>query len=74
MPGIFLTFVTKNGSGRYQVLTDAITLKSGATVVFDADGSALIVHASADDNTSDPAGNSGDRVACGVITAGQPKK
>lgn len=67
-------YVAKDGSGRYEVLTDAITLKPGPTSIFDADGSALVIHASADDNMSDPAGNSGDRVACGVITAGQPKK
>jgi len=30
-------------------------------------GSALVIHAGADDYTSDPAGNSGDRIACGVI-------
>lgn len=33
----------------------------------DADGSAIVVHATADDQRSDPAGNSGARVACGVI-------
>jgi hypothetical protein len=32
----------------------------------DADGSAIIIHITADDNITDPAGNSGDRVACGV--------
>jgi Cu-Zn family superoxide dismutase len=37
--------------------------------VFDTDGSAIVVHAGADDNSSDPAGNSGDRVACGIIVA-----
>ncbi len=35
--------------------------------LFDADGSALVIHAKADDQKSDPAGDSGDRVACGVI-------
>jgi superoxide dismutase, Cu-Zn family len=67
-------YVTKNGSGRYEALTDAITLKSGSSAIFDADGSAIVIHASADDNTSDPAGNSGDRIACGVITAGKAKR
>jgi superoxide dismutase, Cu-Zn family len=67
-------YIAKDGSGRYEVLTDGITLKPGTTSIFGADGSALVIHASADDNMSDPAGNSGDRVACGVITAGQPKK
>ena len=33
----------------------------------DADGSALVIHEKADDQKSDPAGNSGARVACGVI-------
>jgi superoxide dismutase, Cu-Zn family len=67
-------FVAKNGSGRYQVLTDMITLKAGELSVFDSDGSALVIHAGVDDYTTDPAGNAGDRAACGVITAGQPKK
>ena len=35
--------------------------------LFDADGAALVVHASADDQRSEPSGNSGGRVACGVI-------
>ena len=36
--------------------------------VFDADGSALVIHAGADDYKSDPTGNAGDRIACGVIS------
>jgi superoxide dismutase, Cu-Zn family len=67
-------YVAKDGSGRYATLTDGITLKTGATSVLDADGSALVIHAGFDDDTTDPAGNAGDRAACGVITAGQPKK
>lgn len=35
--------------------------------VFDADGSALVIHAAADDYKTDPTGNAGDRIACGVI-------
>jgi superoxide dismutase, Cu-Zn family len=35
--------------------------------LFDADGAALIIHANADDDRSDPSGNSGGRIACGVI-------
>jgi Cu-Zn family superoxide dismutase len=37
--------------------------------LMDADGSAFVVHATKDDQTSDPSGNSGDRIACGVFTA-----
>ena len=35
----------------------------------DQDGSALVIHANADDHTSQPIGGAGDRVACGVIGA-----
>jgi len=36
--------------------------------LFDADGTAIVVHAGADDYRTDPSGSSGDRVACGVLT------
>src|SRR5213594_1312066 len=61
-------YVNKDGVGRYEVLMDNISLGSGETSIFYADGSAVVVHASPDDTTTDPAGNSGDRIACGVIT------
>lgn len=38
--------------------------------LFDADGSAIVVHASADDYRTDPSGNSGSRIACGVLRRG----
>jgi superoxide dismutase, Cu-Zn family len=60
--------VAKDGSGHYEVLTDGITLAAGTTSIFDADGSAVVVHAGVDDNVTDPTGNAGDRAACGVIS------
>jgi Cu-Zn family superoxide dismutase len=36
--------------------------------LLDADGSALVIHSGADDYQTDPAGNAGDRIACGVVT------
>ena len=44
----------------------------GATMAgrMDADGSAFVVHAGPDDMMTDPAGNSGGRIACGVFQAG----
>jgi Cu-Zn family superoxide dismutase len=38
--------------------------------LFDADGTALVIHQNADDQRSDPTGNSGARIACGVIERG----
>lgn len=40
--------------------------------LLDADGAAFVIHAGPDDMKSDPAGNSGARVACGVIRVGAP--
>jgi superoxide dismutase, Cu-Zn family len=36
--------------------------------LFDADGTAVVVHADPDDYRTDPSGNSGPRIACGVLT------
>ena len=36
--------------------------------LLDKDGAALVIHAKEDDEVTDPAGNSGDRVICGVVT------
>jgi Cu-Zn family superoxide dismutase len=61
--------VAKDGSGRFEVLTDGFTLRAGPLSVFDADGGALVIHAGVDDYATDPTGNAGDRAACGLIVA-----
>ena len=52
--------------------TLSYTLGGGATFagLLDGDGSAFVVHAGPDDQLTDPSGNSGDRIACGVFSAG----
>jgi Cu-Zn family superoxide dismutase len=68
--------VPQSGDLSVEVLNAAVTLDKGKpNSLFDADGSALVVHATADDYRSDPAGNAGDRIACGVIQeSGAAKK
>jgi Cu-Zn family superoxide dismutase len=61
--------VPSNGDLAVEILNTDITLEKGRpNSVFDPDGSALVIHANADDYKSDPAGNAGGRIACGVIT------
>jgi superoxide dismutase, Cu-Zn family len=67
-------YVNQDGVGRYEALLGSMTLSSSETSIFDADGSAIVIHTAADDNRTDPAGNSGDRIACGVITKATAKK
>jgi Cu-Zn family superoxide dismutase len=47
-----------------------VTLGSGSHSLFSNGGTALMIHAQPDDMKTDPAGNAGDRIACGVITQG----
>jgi superoxide dismutase, Cu-Zn family len=60
-------FAAADGSLHASVLTNAFALGNGKKSIFDRDGAALVVHAKGDDYASQPAGNSGDRIACGVI-------
>jgi Cu-Zn family superoxide dismutase len=56
------------GNVRVDLFSDRVTLGTGPTSLLDVDGSSIVIHATADDYATDPAGNSGARVACGVIT------
>lgn len=59
--------VAADGTSKATVMASNVTLGTGANSVFANGGTALVIHATADDMKSDPAGNAGARVACGVI-------
>jgi Cu-Zn family superoxide dismutase len=62
--------VLQSGELTVEVLNPAVTLEKGKpNSLFDADGSSIVIHDKPDDYKSDPAGNAGDRIACGVIQA-----
>ena len=58
--------VPESGAVQIEVLNSTVALTEAS--LLDTDGSAIVIHASADDYKTDPAGNAGDRIACGVIT------
>ncbi|HXQ27191.1 MAG TPA: superoxide dismutase family protein [Candidatus Acidoferrales bacterium] len=60
--------VGANGKGSATFVDTSVTLGDGANSLFHDGGTSLVIHAKADDLMSDPSGNSGDRIACGVIT------
>lgn len=60
--------VAQNGTAKTTVTDSSVTLGEGASSVFSNGGTALMVHEKADDMKTDPAGNAGSRIACGVIT------
>jgi superoxide dismutase, Cu-Zn family len=59
--------VGADGTARVTVTNKQVTLGAGANSLFANGGTSLVIHAKADDMKTDPAGNAGDRIACGVI-------
>jgi superoxide dismutase, Cu-Zn family len=62
--------VKDNGTVKVTLMNKDVTLDPSApNSVFANGGTAIIVHAKADDMKTDPTGNAGDRIACGTVTA-----
>lgn len=60
--------VASDGTVDVEFVTGVVTLKKGeANSLLKKKGTSLVIHADADDYVTDPAGNSGARIACGVI-------
>jgi Cu-Zn family superoxide dismutase len=60
--------VGAKGTVKTTVTDSRVTMGADAHSIFSNGGTALVIHAKADDMKTDPAGNAGDRIACGVIT------
>jgi Cu-Zn family superoxide dismutase len=59
--------VAANGTAKVTVVNKAVTMADGANSIYANGGTALMIHAAADDMKTDPGGAAGDRIACGVI-------
>ena len=59
--------IPSSGIGKVAFSTNRVSLTPGTASLFDSDGSSLVIHASADDQATNPSGNSGARIACGVV-------
>jgi superoxide dismutase, Cu-Zn family len=59
--------VPEKSSMTMEFMAPQLSLTRGKNALMDADGSALVIHAAEDDYRSDPAGESGDRIACGIV-------
>jgi superoxide dismutase, Cu-Zn family len=59
--------VGSDGTAKLTVINKTVTLGAGPNSVFANGGTSLVIHAKPDDMKSDPAGNAGDRIACGII-------
>jgi Cu-Zn family superoxide dismutase len=60
--------VDSKGKADAKVEDKDVTLGDGANSLFSNGGTAIVIHAKADDYKTDPSGASGDRIACGAVT------
>jgi Cu-Zn family superoxide dismutase len=60
-------YAYSDGSAQAEMFVDGVSLSGGKINLLDADGSAIVVHASPDDHMSQPIGGAGARVACAVL-------
>jgi len=59
--------VGPDGTAKVSVVAPNVTLGDGPNSLFHPEGTALVIHEKADDYMTDPAGNAGARIACGVV-------
>jgi Cu-Zn family superoxide dismutase len=59
--------VLPDGTVELTITVPGVTLRPGRNSLLRPEGASLVIHADPDDGKSDPAGNSGPRIACGII-------
>lgn len=59
--------VKENGKAEGILIDDDVTLGPGSNSLFQPEGTSLVIHADRDDYKTDPSGNSGTRIACGLV-------
>lgn len=59
--------VGPDGTAQVEMHTPWVSLHGGQAALLDRDGSALVIHANADDHITQPIGGAGDRIACGAL-------
>jgi len=59
--------VGADGKGKTTYVDTRVTLGEGANSLFHEGGTAIVIHEKADDDMTDPTGNAGNRIACGVV-------
>lgn len=60
--------VKDDGSAKAELMAGQVTLKEGKASLLTKDGTSIVIHEEKDDGMSQPAGNAGERIACGEIT------
>jgi superoxide dismutase, Cu-Zn family len=60
--------VANDSSVQVNVPTPPVAALRGENGMLTGDGTSIVIHAGPDDHRTDPSGNSGDRIACGVLT------
>ena len=60
--------VGADGKAHFKIEDKDVNMGSDSHSLFSNGGTALVIHAKADDQKTDPAGSAGDRIACGAIT------
>jgi superoxide dismutase, Cu-Zn family len=56
-----------DGTAKFSIVNASVSLEQGTNSLFHEGGTSLVIHEKADDYKTDPAGNAGNRIACGVI-------